>query len=115
LLGLGTFAAVGPPLLSLLDGTQPSAIQSAALNVLRQFNEAAVAEALMDGRLGGAGLDAFVNEPLNRDSRLLEAPNTIFSPHVAHYSEQSVAETCRKAFANVAAVLRGQPALYPVN
>jgi len=47
LLGLGTFAAVGPPLLSLLDGTQPSAIQSAALNVLRQFNEAAVAEGLV--------------------------------------------------------------------
>jgi D-3-phosphoglycerate dehydrogenase / 2-oxoglutarate reductase len=103
----------------LLDGRaialmKPNAI---IINTSRGalLDEAAVGAALMDGRLGGAGLDAFVQEPIERNSRLLEAPNTIFSPHAAHYSEQSVAETCRKAFANVAAVLRGQPALHPVN
>jgi putative heme-binding domain-containing protein len=48
LLGLGTFSSVGAPLLSLLDGKQSSAIQAAALDVLREFNDSAVAKGLVE-------------------------------------------------------------------
>jgi len=49
----------------------------------------AVARALREGRLGGAGLDVFEGEPLPADHPLREAPNTILTPHVAWYSEEA--------------------------
>jgi D-3-phosphoglycerate dehydrogenase / 2-oxoglutarate reductase len=79
------------------------------------IDELALAEALVEGRLAGAGVDAFSTEPLDPASPLIRAPNTILTPHSAHYSEQSIAETLSKAFANVAAVLKGQAPRYPVN
>ncbi len=48
-------------------------------------DENALAEALVDGRLGGAGLDVFETEPLG-DSSLRKAPNIILTPHIAGVS-----------------------------
>ncbi len=45
-------------------------------------DEAALVDALREGRLAGAGLDAFVEEPLPEGHALLDCPNVIFSPHV---------------------------------
>jgi D-3-phosphoglycerate dehydrogenase / 2-oxoglutarate reductase len=53
------------------------------------IDEVALAEALHSGQVGGAALDVFATEPLPADSPLLDAPNTLFSPHVAAYSERS--------------------------
>ena len=53
------------------------------------LDENALAGELNSGRLGGAGLDVFAQEPLPGDSPLLSTPNTILSPHVAGYSERS--------------------------
>jgi D-3-phosphoglycerate dehydrogenase len=52
-------------------------------------DEAALADALESGQLAGAALDVFATEPLPADSPLLSAPNTLFSPHVAAYSERA--------------------------
>ncbi|MFV0425688.1 MAG: C-terminal binding protein [Beutenbergiaceae bacterium] len=87
------------------------------LNVSRGgiVDEQALAQALVDGHLGGAGLDALVDEPPAADHPLLRAPRTLFSPHAAHYSEQSYAEVRTRAFADVAAVLRGDQPRYAVS
>ena len=45
-------------------------------------DEAALARALRDGRIAGAGLDVFAMEPLPRDNPLMGAPNVLLSPHV---------------------------------
>lgn len=45
------------------------------------IDEAALAEALYAGQIGGAGLDTFTQEPLPADSPLWDAPNTLITPH----------------------------------
>lgn len=54
------------------------------------LDEAALVEMLHDGRLAGAGLDVFADEPLAPGDPVLSAPNTILTPHVASYSERSM-------------------------
>lgn len=77
----------------LLDRDRLQAVRPGALlvNVSRGglIDEPALAEALHRGQIGGAALDVFETEPLPADSPLLDAPNTLFSPHSAAYSARS--------------------------
>jgi len=51
----------------------------------------ALAKALHEGTVGGAGIDVFETEPpLNTDHPLLHTPNTIVTPHIAFASEESM-------------------------
>lgn len=49
-------------------------------------DEAALIEALQEGRLGGAALDVFEQEPLPRTSPLRYMPNVLLAPHNANSS-----------------------------
>jgi D-3-phosphoglycerate dehydrogenase len=57
--------------------------------------EAALVEALESGKVWGAGLDVFENEPLPLDSALRGFDNVTFTPHVSANSEDSVADLYR--------------------
>lgn len=52
-------------------------------------DEAALAEALRSGRLAGAAIDVFENEPLPAGSVLAGVPNLVLTPHVAGVTLES--------------------------
>lgn len=57
-------------------------------------DEAALARALHEGRLHGAALDVFEDEPLGPGSPLAGAPNLLLSPHVAGVTADSELRVC---------------------
>lgn len=52
-------------------------------------DEAALADALRAGRLRGAALDVFEQEPLPAGSPLAQAPNLILTPHIAGLTQEA--------------------------
>jgi (S)-sulfolactate dehydrogenase len=74
-------------------------------------DEAAVAAALKSGRLGGAALDVFEQEPLAAGSPLAGCPNLLLTPHIAGVTAESNARVSTLIAEKVAAALaRLQPA-----
>ncbi len=73
-----------------------------------------VVAALRSGKLAGAGLDVFEVEPLD-PTRVAGVPNLLATPHMAYYSEQSLAESQRKAATQIVKVLSGDTPDYRVN
>jgi D-3-phosphoglycerate dehydrogenase len=86
------------------------------LNVARGgiVDEAAVAQALRKGQLGGAGIDVFEHEPPT-DSPLLDAPNTVLTPHLGASTEEAQVLVAEEVAGQVLDVLAGRPARYAVN
>jgi len=89
---------------------------SIVLNVARGgiVDEAAVAEALASGHLGGAGIDVFEHEPPT-GSPLLDAPNTLLTPHLGASTEEAQVLVSEEVAAQVLDVLAGRSARYAVN
>lgn len=93
---------------------KPGAI---VINVSRGaiVDETALARALIEKRIGGAGLDVFAQEPLDAASPLLGAPNVILTPHIAGATAEAQAQIVEVTIDNVVRALRGQEPANIVN
>lgn len=72
-------------------------------------DETALADALREKRLAGAGLDVLVQEPPLSDNRLLAAQNCFVTPHIAWATRASRQRLFDTLAANVKAFLYGTP------
>ncbi len=77
-------------------------------------DEAALLDALANGRLRGAALDAFAAEPPGGDNPLLALPNVIATPHMGAHTDGATTVMGRMALADCLAVLRGEEPRYRV-
>jgi len=78
-------------------------------------DEVALVDALREGRLSGAGLDVFAEEPLPTDHPLLSLPNVTVSGHIGFYSEDSIRQGQRDAAQQVVEAFEGRPPAFLVN
>ena len=76
-------------------------------------DEAALCDALQSGRLRGAGLDVYEDEP-RVSRRLLTLPNVVALPHIGSATEEARSAMARIAATEVARFLRGQPPLHAI-
>jgi D-3-phosphoglycerate dehydrogenase len=101
-----------------LDGEKLGSLRPGAtvINTARGgvADEAALLEALEDGRVRAAGLDVFEGEPSGLEQRLIAHPNVVSTPHSAALSDQSLDELFRSAAEDVVRVLNGESPLNPV-
>lgn len=72
-------------------------------------DEAALARALREGQIAGAGLDVLTTEPPRDGNPLLDVagPNCIITPHVAWASQQAMARLAEEVTCNIEAFYRG--------
>jgi len=116
------FVSLHVPLLpataNLIDAGRLSLMKPTAvlINTSRGgiVDEAALAEALRAGRLGGAALDVRMHEPPGSDDPLAVLDNVLLTPHIAGLTAESQARVCAAVADDVLRVLRGSRPLFAV-
>ena len=103
----------------LIDAAALATMQPGAIliNTARGpiVDEAALADALRDGRIAGAGLDVTEVEPIDPASPLLTMNNVVVLPHIGSASLATRAKMADIAVANLRAALADQPMPHRVN
>ncbi|WP_313740905.1 D-glycerate dehydrogenase [Pseudomonas sp.] len=123
LLGEADFVCLTVPLSASTEGLigarELALMKSGAILVNiargRVVDEAALIEALRDGRIGGAGLDVFEQEPLPADSPLLRLSNVVATPHIGSATHETREAMARCAVENLLEALAGERPRYWVN
>ena len=123
LLGMSDYVSVHAPLLPATRGLMNAAAFAKMKNGAYLINtargplvdEPALIAALDSGHLGGAALDVVTTEPLAKDSPLIGRDNVILTPHTAFYSVEALEELQIKCASDVARVLSGEKAVYPIS
>ena len=78
-------------------------------------DEAAMHEALLSGRIGGAGLDVFAQEPADPTLPVYGLPNVVVTPHIAGGTDGTARKRAEAAAENVDRIAQGLEPLYRVD
>jgi phosphoglycerate dehydrogenase-like enzyme len=102
-----------PDTRNMINAARVASMKQGAIlvNVARGevIDEDAVAAALKEGRLAGAVIDVFSEEPVPPDNPLLDCPNTVLTPHTAGATNESRLRIINVAMGNIVKVLKGEP------
>lgn len=90
--------------------------QGVVINIARGtcIDEEALIDALQQGKIAGAGLDVFYNEP-HVDARLIAMDNVLLQPHQASSTVETRRDMSMAQCANLAAFFAGEALITPVN
>lgn len=110
------FVVVSPPLTAethqMISTEQFAVMKPGAflVNVSRGpvVDTNALIEAARSGKLGGAVLDVFEEEPLPADSPLWDVPNVVITPHIAGISKRNMDTLVDLFVTNLSRYLKGQ-------
>lgn len=85
--------------------------QAIVINTARGsiVDEKALCRALQEGRIAGAGLDVFEEEPFRPENPLAALPNVVLTPHIAAGTRDALKTKMRALFQNVHRFFAGQP------
>ncbi|HUL15755.1 MAG TPA: NAD(P)-dependent oxidoreductase, partial [Terriglobales bacterium] len=72
-------------------------------------DEESLLRALASGRLSGAGLDVFAQEPLPAGHPLTALPNVVLTPHCAGITPEALEAGLRMAVENIWRFAEGRP------
>lgn len=94
----------------LISLMKPSVI---LINVARGavWDEEAVAEAVLSGRIGGMGCDVYDGEPMRKDHPfygLIDCPNVCFTPHMAWGAYEARVRCLEEIVLNIQAFYNGE-------
>jgi phosphoglycerate dehydrogenase-like enzyme len=98
---------IGPEELALL----PAGARVVVVSRGGIVNESALAEALRSGRLAGAAVDAYLEEPPSRDNPLFDAPNLVMTPHISGVFDDYWIIACEVLCRNLRRYVHGEPVL----
>lgn len=87
------------------------------INVARGaiVDEEALYQALLAGKLGGAGLDVFSQEPPDLSHDVFKLPNVIVTPHIAGNTDHTWRQRAKVALENVDRIAQGLEPLHRVD
>lgn len=104
--------ALTPETHHLLDAERIAAMKSDAIviNTSRGaiVDTDALAQALVAGKLWGAGIDVFEEEPVSLDAPICKAPHTVLTPHAAYWSEETAVQLRTRCTQNAIDVVLGK-------
>jgi lactate dehydrogenase-like 2-hydroxyacid dehydrogenase len=110
-------ASAGPDATKMINAAVIAALgpEGILVNVSRGrvVDEAALVEALKSGKLGGAGLDVFADEP-RVPAELMALENVVLTPHVGSGTIETRTAMGQLALDNLAAWFAGKPLLTEV-
>ena len=73
------------------------------------IDEEALAEALRNGTIAGAGIDTYSVEPVAKTNPFLDLRNTVLTPHLGYVTEETYHIFYGQTVENIAAWLKGEP------
>ncbi len=123
LIAQSDFITVHPPLTATTTGMigaeQIAKMKDGVrlINVARGgiIDEAALADGVKAGKIAGAAIDVFTDEPIRPDNPLLGDPRIITTPHLGASTAEAQERVALDVAEQIVEILAGKPARYAVN